>query len=360
MPPRQQGGGMERMISMLATLSQIQNQKRQMKLQEDQLKQQNEQFVASLGFNKGQEQWKKILDLLKLGTDASLEQKDAYDAIIDAANFEPGEAKAMKLFSRNAPESLETLKKVAAGQGYRNPQASPFQREVASTQMTGQTQGGLGVSGLQGDLVRSARSQLTPFMGQEFAQRAAGGNSVMDAGVGRQFSLNPDLMRKLAAVTAGTDMTMAQSGNLDVARQNAATAAEGNEIALAGINRQARGDEMAIAAQLAAKMQAGGPGGVTPDDINRTMSTLTEKSKIMMDPKANDALRLKAQQEYDLLVTIMGMPELRWDPKDPGGSVGKLTQLWRKVSPAGPQQVPPGAGVVQPNTLMPFINPSRP
>jgi hypothetical protein len=341
MATRGGGGSMERMFGIIATMAQIQNQRKQLALQEKQAETQKEQFIQTLGFQQKSEQWKKFDKLYDRFLDASHEERDSGAELVAQMGFDPAETKILQNLIRNAPESLDSLKRTAATRGYRQgASASPLDQEVAATNMAGQTRGGLGTSGLQALLATSAQGQVTPFMGREFAQRAAGGNSVMEAGLGQQFALRPELMRNLANVQSGLGMTAAQTAQADIGRQ-------GNEVGMAGVRQRGIEAEMNIAMQLATKKAAG---MVTPEDINRTYGILSEKLKIMGDPKVGSGIRQQATAEYNSLVTRMGLNELIWSEQNKPTPASVLERLWRQTSPAQPQ-LPPARS----NPMTPFV-----
>lgn len=317
------GGGMERMVGIISALAQISQQRKDLEFRKQQQKENAANIARQLGLAENTEEFKQITNYIKLFTDSDVKTRPALKGIAQIVFKDKPELQPQfEMLASNAPMSLEALRTMAANQGMQ-PGASPIQQEsYIGAVAPGMNRGNVAMSGFQGQLAGSAQNQLTPFMGREFAQRTAGGNSVFDAQMDQRLMADPELMRKLAAVRAGTEMTAAQQAQADIGRG-------GVEAQFEGIRLQK------LLAQLDAEGKAALASGsaLTPALVS-AYNAMTDKLKVMNDPKSNEAVRNQAAAEYNKLADDMGRPDLKW-PEVPGKPNSILKQFIQKVNPPG-------------------------
>lgn len=342
MPERRQSS-LERMIGIISALAQIQQAKKQSAVQEETLKEQKAQFTARLGFDQKSEQSRKFEKLFDTFLNSSHEQREAADQIIDSMpGMDAQEKTAFRAFIRNAPETVASLRNTAATQGYRNPQANPMQQEAAMGATTGMNLGQAANSGLQKFLATGAQRQVTPFMQQEYAQRAAGNNTPVEANIQQRMLLDPQLMANLAQVTGGQRLSAAQQSQADVGMANV-------EVGREGVRQRGIEAENQIAAQLAAafaKNQAG-VAAISPSDLLQAHGLLSSAIKDVGNAALGSAVRRQAQAHYNQIASQFGLEP--WDDAKQPTPAGTWEKLQAKVIPVQT----PG---VQPTTPTPPIN----
>lgn len=318
--------GMGQMIQLLSTISDMQNRRRALDLEERRLEQDKGQAAQAFGFQEKSNEYKKFADFIDLAMRAPVEVRGNLESAAQAAGLTPQMAQAISALAMNAPKSIEDMKRQAVAQGMS--QVNPG--EVASAQMTGQNLGGQAQSGLQAILAGGAQQRVTPQMQQGFAQRAATGQNPLDALLGSVIMQNPQMMGRLAATTAGTQMTAAQ------AAQNAVGQA-GVQAEYASIRQRGIQSEMEIAERLATARQTGM--GMTPQIMVDAFGKVSELQKEVNDPKASQASRTSAKAAYNELVKLMGMPQLMYQDPNQGGPAGVMDRAGTAMT--GPQSPNP-------------------
>lgn len=335
-------GGMEKMVRIISALADIQNTRRKLDLDEQNAKTQREQFAQQFGFARDSEHFKKATTLLQQIAQTSTAARSPIVELSKLLGMSEQEAGQFAQYAASAPESLETMRnaQIQAGLG---PSASPFQREVAASQLTNQNQGQLAQSGLMQGMAQGAQGMVTPQMQQGFAERSATGRNPLEAFIQQQIMQNPAMASRMAGITAGTQQSAAQAAGNAVANR-------GVDAQYAGVQQRAIEAENQIAAQLAA-----GKGRSSLQDGTDVARTANDLLKTMADPKANQAVRDQAMAQYNMLMQQAGMPQLMWQTPG-GGSASWNQRLWNQMSPPGPTGTP----APLPNPLQQFVRPSIP
>lgn len=340
----------ERMAGVISQLANVQNQRRELDLRESQLKENQAQFARSMGFQEKSEGFKNAMDILNRIGAAGSESRSAITELAQALNISPDQMAAFQHFAVSAPETIEQQRNAAAQRGQKQG-ASAFDAETAAAALTGQNQGQLGVSQFIQQLANGARSNITPAMARSFANKNASGQTTLQATVDQNILSDPKMLQAITASTAGTGLTAAEQGNLNVANANV-------DVARAGVRQRALEVQQQIAARLA-EIQAAGKGSISPENMINAQRLMTDQLKVIADPNVDDTFRTQAQAQYNMLAKQFGLDDLMITDqnKDMGPAWGPR-RVWQGSvnNPALPGQPAPLPMPGQ-NPLMPFVRP---
>lgn len=340
--------GMGRMIQMISALAQIQNQRRALDQQERQHEEAKRQFGLQLGFNEKSQEYKKFADLVDLYGRSAAEARGAIDELAQQAfPNDPAKQQALKHFGLSAPETAEAIKNVAIGRGFRNPStATPQELEAASQATTGMPTGGVAQSGLQAILAARAQPFVTPQMSQGYAERAATGREPLAAGVQSRILGDPNLIAKLAGVTAGTEMSAPQAAQADIG-------AGGVQAQFAGVRQR---DVEAQSQFIEHLMQQSARGALTGSDIIAGYKYLTDITNDIATKKGDKNFTLQKMAEYNRMAAILDPSLMRNDPNTLPDAAGLMERARRALGGSPPGLTPP-VGLAPPGPAAPPTQP---
>lgn len=318
-------GGQARMIQMLAVLSDIQQRRRAQDLAERQAEEQKSQFARSMGFQEKSAEYKKVGDLLDAIAKSSTESRNALTELGTSLGLDAQSIAALAHYGQTAPESMDVFTNKTAQQGYREqaPQVqAQMRQEGAARATTGMNMGGMAMSGLQnimalGGNKEAMQTQFGPqglaALVQGFMQRVATNQTPVQAAVD-QSQQQQGLVPQMARIQAGTQMTAPQAGQLALGNRQATTG-EGNLAAQwAQINQQGMYqanmtaiNQLEAMAKAQAASGANNFGGIKTDDFIQGMGRLRELRNDMANGKSNDAQRMRAIAEYNILTQRLGV-----------------------------------------------------
>ena len=164
------GRGMSDMIQLIATLSEIQQRRRQLDLQEREMQMRGSQFAQSMGFQEKSEEFKKFMQVLDRYAAASAESRGAFADMGKSLGFTEEQIASGGKYLGGAPVSPQVLAAEAANRGAA--QATPqsdLESYLGAT--TGMNQGQAAMSGLTGQVAGEAGRQFAAQQAMPSAQR---------------------------------------------------------------------------------------------------------------------------------------------------------------------------------------------
>lgn len=354
-------GGQARMIQMLATLSDIQQRRRQQDLAEAQFEDSKRVGAEQMGFNVKSREYKQVADLLDAIARSSTESRGALTTLGKSLGLPDAEVAALTQYGQNAPESLDVMRQRAAGAGYAA--MAPDQRattnaEASSVATTGMNQGTIASSQLARTIDTGAQGMVTPGMQQQAAQRAANPQqNLLEALVTGVIAQDPKMVKKMAGSMAGTDMSVAQAGQQAIGAREAG-AAEGQ---VAASFYRTNADILYQAGETAAKLaSAKALGGLTPQNIIEGTNSLTSMI-VAIGKEKNEASRNQLMAQYNNLARSINPALVASDPNELPDRASVIERIKATIVPPGysPMQ-PQGAGQPQMFQPSPTFAPQQP
>lgn len=191
---------------MITTLAEMQDRRRRLALDEDQLKTQKEQFAQTMGFNeKGQRQSTalKLLDSISRG---GVDAHTAAPQLAQLLGFNPQEA---QIFSQAAPDASSALQifglqqQKAGLQSMSQPQQQAAQQQAYLTNQAQTTPGQMAASNLQAQMLSTPLSaEMTRRVGEAAVMRQATGQDPFTFAIG-QAGMDQGLAPAAAKIQAG-------------------------------------------------------------------------------------------------------------------------------------------------------------
>lgn len=325
---------------MISALSSVQNDRRRLDQQEEQIRQSASQF-AQLGQER---EFGRALQLIAQGNQKSREALRT--ALGHLAPHYRAEAEAA--MQGPIDPSVQAADAAQAGYAAAGPQGQGMLNQEAATRaMTGMNVGQLGASQVGGGL--AADAQITPDQRAAYVQRMASGQTPLGAQV-ENSTITQGLVPFIARTTAGAQLTAPQAAQNTIAQGQLAVANIGASQGWAQLDQNERRmaaeyglDKMLKSAQAAKALGAGG--GLTGQeklDAIKTMSTIIND---INNPRSDEQGNKGRIRIFNTLADETGQPWLKLP--DPGGSAGTpanqgaFHQFMQSLSGLGPR-VPTG------------------
>lgn len=278
-------GGMERMIQMITQLAEMQDRRRKLALEEDQLKTSKEQFAGQMGFNeKGQKQAMalKLLDAISTGG------VDAHVAAPQLAQLLGFNSQESQVFTQAAPNATAALQMFSMAQQQKGLESMTPQQQQAGQQqayLTNQAQttpGQMAGSNLQAKL-------LSTPLSADMMQRAGEGAVIRQATGQDPFAF--------AVGQAGKDQGLAP-----------AAAAIGSGVKPSWMNQA---QDQYWRGSLQNDANRGQGGGLDMGSISSLMNTAHQISKDLAEGKyANENLKQHMVAQYNSMAPLLGLPKM--------------------------------------------------
>lgn len=307
---------MSRMINLIATLSDMQQKRRQLDLMEQQMAQQREQFYRTQGFAEDTSRTGKLDKMFERYTAGTSESRGSLRDIGAALGIEAGALDALENYGMNAPMTLEALRTQAANRGATQSTAgSDLESYLGAT--TGMNRGQVGMSGLTSDVAGLS---------------------------GQLMSRDPGVATQAAQ---GMMPGWQQFQNVDIGRG-------GVEANMASVNAQ-----LIIAAQRQAAelSSAKAMGMLTSEQKTQAINTLRQIRESIFNAKGDQANRMQALAEYNRLADLVD-PSLRITPDGAPDKAGMMGRMGAGVNPPGLPGTPAPynyqSGPVGQRPMMPF------
>lgn len=312
--------GMGRMIQMITSLAEMQDRRRKLALDEEQLKAQREQAAQQMGFNeKGQRQSAalKLLDSIAYG---GVDAHTAAPQLAQMMGFSPEESKLFEQAAPNAQAALQIYSLAQQRQGEQalrqNGQLSNVQQEAYTANQTGgMNRGSVAASGFQQSLANQPfDAQMMTRLADGWRTRQAAGQTVDQFQTSQAF-VDQGLGGITAQIGAGVAPNVGQKMQDEQFR--------------AGLLGQL---------QMAGMRQEGtGPQRIAPADAVNIHNQLRQLLESMADPKnANKNINKGLRQAYNSLSGLIGLDQI---PIDGELEAGFFDKAKRKL---GAQPAVPG------------------
>lgn len=301
--------GMAKMIQMISVLSDMQSRRRQLDLQEEQMRTQASQFSRKQGFDEGSEQSRKIEKLLGEIAKTNSAARTPLIELARTMGLDTEQTAALEHYGQNATQSLQSLQEQAAGRGAA--QATPASDMEAYLGATsGMNRGQQAASGLQNQVFGAAGQQFTA------SQQPGAPDALAKAGQQAVFGSMPG---------------WGQFQQADIGKA-------GVQANIYGTNAQMIADAQRFAAQLASSKATG---MLTQDQRIQGIGQMLQIVKDMSAKGKNDASRIADLALYNRLAAMID-PTLVWDnPNEAPNAAGLLERAKQFAVPAGPPGVGP-------------------
>lgn len=326
------GQGMARMIQMITALSEMQDRRRRLALDEDQFEAGKKQFAETMGFNKDNQHQAFFLKNLDRIAQGGAEGAVAAQNLANLPGFSPEEQQALIHAGPNASALLQQVQ--AQTQQYaQQQQQSGFNSMTPQMQQQAQQQayltnqantspGQMAVSNLTANLANTPISKdLAQRAGEGFVMRNATGQDPFSFNVG-QSAIDQGMAPAAAGIQAGINPSWMNKAQ----------------------DQYWRGSLLNDANALGVRANAATP-RLAPADMASLMNTAHQIAKDLAEGKyANDNLKKHMMAQYNAMAPILGLPMMT-DKNEPettsyvGQAANKLTGMnypgaqWNPVIP---------------------------
>lgn len=334
------------LIGMIATLSGIQNQRRELDLRDKSIQEQASQF-AQLG------EESKFQTALKVIAGASAKSRQGLGDLLSTLSPQHRAAAEALISGQPIDPSVLGAQDVQAGRDAMTPQQTAMvQNEAATRNATGMNAGQLGGSQLGAQLSVGALPYVTPQMQQAMAERAASGRTPAQAAV-EATQISGGMIPKIAAIQGGMAMTAGQQAQvgLGYGQLNATYAQlDQNERKMAadyGLDKMLK--EAEAQHYLTGGKGAGLTGQAWVEALQKQGNLLNDINKNSSD-RAGNMARIRI---YNATNEALGnpLPALPIEGDAAPGKTGLMTQIWRSTagnSPTLDNLMPPPAAPAWP------------
>jgi len=334
-------GGMGQVLQLLSTLSEIQDRRRRLDLEERQLEAGKQQFASSIQLNERDQKWKEISKLLDTIGATSTEGRSALTQLGTSLGLDPASVQALANYGLNAPETLQTMQQKAAAAGQQQlqgtPQGQQVQREAYTGAVTGMNQGQVAQSGTAQQVFGQPLDQY----GKDFLGYVRQGAALHMAGQAADpFTAAVNAMAQQTPGATQTAMnqnvlgmpTPVQAANIDINRGQL-------QLGFANLNQNAinaAADNALRQLQIQATMA--GNGGDQASLLNARVNALTEMrhaAEDAMKPGADKTAKYLFMAQYNALARASGWPPIN-NESDIPGAAGFLGRVFNRMGPSVP------------------------
>lgn len=206
-------GNLGELVQMISALSEVQARKRQLKLGEDQLAQQAQQFAST---ERGQD----FTQAIKLIAGSSQKTREGLNTLVDSLAPQYQDAARAFLHGQPIDPTVIHAQDIQQGHDAMSPgQLGVVQNESAVQNATGMNVGGLAGSQLQGALAAQAIPQVTPQLGAAYAERVASGRTPAQAAV-ENAQIGGGMIPAMAKIAGGLQQSAGQAAQTGLGYAN--------------------------------------------------------------------------------------------------------------------------------------------